>query len=82
MIGGSEHLDEHDRAFLETLVPSDAMDPQLIAIASWLEPDTGEQKWTYYAPDETLLSHKVGMLEMVKQALIRHVIKAMDDDDE
>lgn len=79
MIGGSEHLDAEDRAFLETLVPEDALDPHLLAIVTWMDPDTGESLWRFYAPDTTLVSHRLGLLELVKHSLLTG--RGCDDDD-
>lgn len=80
MIGGSEHLDEADRAFLETMVPEDALDPNLLAIVTWVDPETGATRWVLYAPDDSLLPTKLGLLELAKHKLLTGD-EGCDDDD-
>lgn len=82
MIGGSEHLDEEDRAFLGTMVPEDAFDPQMIAVVSWVDAETGEGRWMVYAPDAVSVSHKVGLLELAKAHLMQPALPPRDGDDD
>lgn len=81
MIGGSEYLDEEDRAFLGTMVPDDALDPQMIAIVCWVDAETGEGRWKVYAPDDVSASHKIGLLEMAKALFIQSTLPLSGDDD-
>lgn len=75
----NEGLDEIDLAFVATLAPDDALDVSLLAIVSWVEPETGESRFKVYARTDALIATTVGLLELAKLDLIR---ASFEDDDE
>lgn len=75
----NDGLDEVDLAFVSTLVPEDALDVSLIAIVSWVDPDTGESRFKVYARTDALIATTLGMLELAKLDLVN---ASFDEDDE
>lgn len=75
----NDGLDETDLAFVATLAPEDALDVSLLAIVSWVDPDTGESRFKVYARTDALIATTVGMLELAKLDLIH---ASFDEDDD
>lgn len=65
-----DDLDDVDEAFIASLVPPGAIVTGVAAIVSWVDPDTGGQRWRNWCRMDLPVSSVIGLYELGKLDLI------------
>lgn len=79
-------LDAADTAFVESLIPDGAVVSGLVAVVTFMQPETGLNEWKVYCDVDMPVSSTLGFLELAKLEVIARSntglpIRHPDDDD-
>ena len=74
-------LDSQDTAFVNSIIPTNAVATGLMAVVTWLDPEDGTPRWWFYANTDETVSSMIGLLEMSKQQVLAAKDEEDDDDD-